>query len=91
MWKGVIVKVEGLLHSFDVSCQTRQFTRRRLLRFIRLNFHLLKGHGHYTWLSKKVNNNYMADLTDKDVMSFVRWIVNKTGGQVEHTQSALQG
>ena len=85
------MKVEGLLHSFDVSCQTRQFTRRRLLRFIRLNDYLLEDHGHYTWLSKKVSNNYMADLTDKDVIRFVRWIVNKTGGQVEHTQSVLQG
>jgi hypothetical protein len=56
-----------------------------------LNFHLLKDHSHYVWLSKKVNNNYMADLTDKDVIRFVRWIVNKTGGQVEHTQSVLQG
>jgi hypothetical protein len=89
MWKGVIVKVEGLLHSFDVSCQTRQFTRRRLLRFIRLNAHLLKDHQFYGWIMKKVDRNYMTDITDSDVINFVTWITKKTGGQVEHTQSVL--
>ena len=84
------MKVEGLLYSFDVSCQTRQFTRRRLLRFIRLNYHHLKGHWKYNWLSRKIDKNYMADLTDGDVLDLARHIIKKTGGEVEHTQSIFQ-
>jgi len=83
------MKVEGLLYSFDVSCQTRQFTRRRLLRFIRLNAHLLKDHDLYGWISRKIDRNYMSDLTDGDVIRFVTWIIKKTGGKVEHTQSVF--
>jgi hypothetical protein len=84
------VKVDNLLNSFDVSCQTRKFTRLRLLRFIRLNIHLLKDHDLYGWVNKKVDGNYMADLTDYDVIRFVTWITKKTGGKVEHTQSVFQ-
>lgn len=85
------MKVENLLHSFDVSCQTRKFTRRRLLRFIRLNIHLLKDHALYGWVNRKVDANYMTDLTDYDVIRFVTWITKRTGGEVEYNQSVFQG
>ena len=81
MWEGFIVNAKKLMNSFDVSCQVRKFTRKRLLRFIRLNYHHLKGEWDYGWLSRKIELNYMKDITDDDVLKFVRHILKKTGGE----------
>ena len=83
------MRVLGLLHSFDASCQARKLTRRRLLRFIRINYHLIKDVDKSGWLSRKIDRNYMVDLTDDHVKQYVSAIIKKTGGEVEHNKSIL--